>query len=62
MDTVNWLQILGEAVIAFRVALISLGKVWIQLFSLSQIIGQTGLFNVGIATSLGEGKLWIQTC
>ena len=24
-------------------------------------IGQTGIFNFGIVTSLGEGKLWIQT-
>ena len=26
------------------------------------IVGQTGFFSLGEATSLGEGKLWIQTC
>ena len=26
------------------------------------IVGQTGLFNLGTATSVGEGKHWIQTC
>ena len=25
-------------------------------------IGQTQLFELGMATDLGEGKLWIQTC
>ena len=25
-------------------------------------IGQTEFFSLGEATSLGEGKLWIQTC
>ena len=30
--------------------------------SYEEIVGQTGLFNLGIATGLGEGKLWIQTC
>ena len=25
-------------------------------------VGQTGFFSLGEATSLGEGKLWIQTC
>ena len=37
--------------IAFHIALIPLGKVWIQLFSL-----QTRFFSLGEATSLGEGK------
>ena len=27
-----------------------------------KMIRQIGLFNLGRATSLGEGKLWIQTC
>ena len=26
------------------------------------ILGQTRFFSLGEATSLGEGKLWIQTC
>ena len=42
--------------IAFHIALIPLGKVWIQLFSLQLWVGQTGLFSLGKATSL-EGKL-----
>ena len=41
-------------------------KVFIQLFSVQSlllftIIGQIGLFNFCMITSLGEGKLWIQT-
>ena len=27
-----------------------------------KIVGQTMFFSRGEATSLGEGKLWIQTC
>ena len=27
--------------------------------SYGQIVGQTGIFDLGEATSLGEGKLWI---
>ena len=50
--------------ITFHIALIPLGKVWIQLFSLQLWvnIGQTRFFSLGEVTSLGEGKLWIQTC
>ena len=29
--------------------------------TMNKIIGQTGLFNFGLTTGLGEGKLWIQT-
>ena len=49
--------------IAFLIALILFGKVWIPLFSLQlwEIVGQTGFFSLGKTTSLGEGKLWIQT-
>ena len=49
---------------AFHIALIPLGKLWIQLFSpqLWEIVGQTRFFSLGEATSLGEGKLRIQTC
>ena len=48
---------------AFHIAIISLGKAWIQLFFLQLWIkiGQTGLFYPSIATSLEERKLWIQT-
>ena len=30
--------------------------------AMGKIVGQTRFFNRGEATSLGEGKLWIQTC
>ena len=50
--------------IAFHIALIPLGKVWIQLFSLQLWVNSRAdcFFSLGEATSLGEGKLWIQTC
>ena len=43
----------------------SLVKVLIQLLSLKQWVSSRvdcALFNFGMATGLGEGKLWIQTC
>ena len=46
--------------IAFHIALIPLGKVWIQLLSLQLWVNK--FFSLCEATSLGEGKLWIQTC
>ena len=48
---------------AFHIALISSGKVWIQLFShqLCRNNRGTGLFNFHMVTSYEEGKLWIQT-
>ena len=30
--------------------------------AMGKIVGQTEFFSLGEATSLGEGKLWIQTC
>ena len=39
-----------------------LGIVEIQLFSLKTRLVQTQLFKFGMATSLEEGKLWVQTC
>ena len=45
--------------IAFHIALILLGKVWIQLFSLQLWINSRA--DLDEATSLGEGKLWILT-
>ena len=30
--------------------------------AMGKIVEQTGFFNLGLATNLGEGKLWIQTC
>ena len=46
--------------IAFHIALIPLGKVWIQLFSLQLWVNR--FFSFGGANSLEEGKLWIETC
>ena len=50
--------------IAFHIALIPLGKGWIQLFSLRLWVNSRAdwFFSLGEATSQGEGKLWIQTC
>ena len=54
----------GRDWLHFHIALIPLGKVWIQLFSFQLWVNsrQTRFFSLGEATSLGEGKLWIQTC
>ena len=30
--------------------------------AMGKIVGQPGFFNLAMATGLGEGKLWIQTC
>ena len=32
------------------------------ILQLWKIVGQTRLVNLGMTTSLGEGKLWIRTC
>ena len=40
----------------------TLGKYNYSIPSKRKIVEQTGLFNLGMATDLGEGKLWIQTC
>ena len=50
--------------IAFHIALIPLGKVWIQLFSLQLWVNSRTdwFFSLGEATSLGERKLWFETC
>ena len=63
MNMVTRVQILDEATRISHSAYI-LAKVSIQLFSLqlSVNIRQTGLFNLGMETVLGERKLWIQTC
>ena len=61
MDTVTRVQILDENDCISH-STNTLGKVWIQLFSLQLWVnsGQTGFLSLGEATSLGEGKLWIQ--
>ena len=57
MDTATWVQILEEAVcISLRVN--TLEKDLNPTVSLT--VGQTGLFNLEMATDQGEGKLW--TC
>ena len=35
---------------------------FIKYFAHGVIVGQTDFFGLGEAISLGEGKLWIQTC
>ena len=30
--------------------------------AMGKIVGKTGFFSLGEGTSLGEEKLWIQTC
>ena len=62
MDMATWVQNLDEAVCILHSTNILVKKVWIQLFSLQMKvnIGQTVFFNIGMATSPGEGKLWIQ--
>ena len=49
----------GRDWLHFIIALILLGKIWIQLFY-GQIVGQTEFFSLGEATNLGEGKLLIK--
>ena len=53
----------GRGCLPFNFMLVSTGKARIHLssFSYKWLIEQTGLFNLGKATCLGEGKLWIQT-
>ena len=61
MDTVTRVQILDEAdCISYNTN--TLGKGMNLLSNYGQIVGQTELFNLGMATGLGEGKLWIATC
>ena len=51
--------------IAFHIALIPLGKVWNPIIlppAMGKIVGQTKFFILSEATSLGEGKVWIETC
>ena len=48
----------------FAFHIVPLGNLWIQLISFQLWINSRvyWLFNFGMATSLGEGKFWIQTC
>ena len=47
--------------VALRIALIHLKKGMHPTILSPAIAGQTGVFNLGMATSQGEEKLWIQT-
>ena len=58
----NWVQILDEFVcISHGANTLEKGMNATLLPHLVKIVGQTGFFNLGMATGL-EGKIWIQTC
>ena len=61
LDTVAQVQILNKTV--FCIVLICLGKICIQLFSLQLWVNSRADWysKLGIATSLGENKIYIQT-
>ena len=64
MNTAIQVQTLDEAV-CISLSTNTLGKGMNPTIlppAMGKIIGQIGLFSFGMATSLGEGKLWIQTC
>ena len=63
MDTVTWVQILDETdCISHSTNTLGKGMNPIILPPvMGKIVGQTRFFSLGEATSLGEGKLWIQT-
>ena len=48
----------------FHIALMPLGKVWIQLFSLQLWVNSRAdwIFNLDMTTSQEDRKLWFQTC
>ena len=62
MDMATHFQILDEAVCISHIS--NTNGEWIQLFSpaMGEMVGQTEIFSLGMLTSLGEGKLCIQTC
>ena len=63
IDSVTRVQILDETAY-FSLSTNALGKGMNPIAPLSyrQIVGQTALFNFGMVTRLGEGKLSIQIC
>ena len=63
MDLTNWVQFLHKGVcISFCTRTLGKGMNSSLLpTSYEWIVGQTWLFSLGMTTSLGEGKLWIQT-
>ena len=60
MDTATWVQIMHETV--FYIVLGKSMNPNILPPAKDKVVGQTRFFSHGEATSLGEGKLWIQTC
>ena len=63
MNMVNQVQILDKAICIWH-STNTLGKGINPtiLYPAVSKIGQTGIFSLGMTTSLGKGKLWIQTC
>ena len=64
MDMANLVQLLDKAV-CILCSINTLGKGMnptILFSAVDELVRQTGLFNFGMATSLREGKLWIQAC
>ena len=47
----------GQVCFAFHKSVAHLGKVGFQLFRYGQTEGLTGLFDLGMATNLGERKI-----
>ena len=64
MDSVNRVQNLDKTVYISHSAN-TLGKSMNQIIlppAMVKIVGHSRLFNFDMATDLGNGKLWIQTC
>ena len=62
MDIANWFQILDEAVgISYCPNTLKYDTNYFPSYH-GETGGKIGLFNLGIASNFGEGKLQIQTC
>ena len=62
MDTTDWVQILVETVsILNNIHTLGQRHESDHLLALWEIVGQTGLYSVGLPTGIREGKHWIQT-
>ena len=60
MDTEIRFEIFNEVVCISHSAYTFGKEKCIQLFSIQLWVGQTGIFNLDMTISLGEGKVWIQ--
>ena len=66
MDTATQVQIMDEAVFAFYIVFIT--YLWKDMNptilppSIGKKVWQTRIFSFGMATGLGERKIWIQIC